>query len=291
MLAFLNIYFLLSLTIINGFQLRSRKCSNIGQRSYILTSRSASIFKNVPNSSINRSLPGLRPKVSTPMFEFNKNNEVIIESPSMNTRRITSSILVDGTIDEVWRTLTDYNNLAVHIPNLVKSYIVNSPSNTVRIFQEGAQKIIGFDFRASLVMEMIDRQSEDENSVQKMKRLGFKLVESAMFSNFDGEWTLRTHSRIRTFDTTTKMFYYRYKTQLTYSVFIRPKGPVPVVALEWRIREDVPINLAAMKAAVENSNRNSLPPSAGGNGASGGQYENAAPFVDWGTDETLGAYI
>merc|ERR1711862_991723 len=30
----------------------------------------------------------------------------------------------------------------------------------------------------------------------------------------------------------------------------RPKGPVPVVALEWRIREDVPTNLRAVKKAA-----------------------------------------
>lgn len=32
----------------------------------------------------------------------------------------------------------------------------------------------------------------------------------------------------------------------------RPKGPVPVGALEWRIREDVPTNLRAVKLASEN---------------------------------------
>jgi len=33
-------------------------------------------------------------------------------------------------------------------------------------------------------------------------------------------------------------------------VLVRPKGPVPVAALEWRIREDVPTNLRAVKAAT-----------------------------------------
>ena len=34
-------------------------------------------------------------------------------------------------------------------------------------------------------------------------------------------------------------------------VFIRPNGPVPVLPLEWRIKEDVPTNLNAVKAAAE----------------------------------------
>ena len=74
---------------------------------------------------------------------------MIIEAPSLNSRRITASIVIEAPIDEVWEILTDYNNLAIHVPNLVKSYLVPNPTNPkgLRLFQEGAQKIIGFDFR------------------------------------------------------------------------------------------------------------------------------------------------
>lgn len=34
-------------------------------------------------------------------------------------------------------------------------------------------------------------------------------------------------------------------------VHIRPKGPVPVLALEWQISNEVPNNLAALKKAAE----------------------------------------
>lgn len=34
-------------------------------------------------------------------------------------------------------------------------------------------------------------------------------------------------------------------------VHIRPKGPVPVLALEWQISNEVPNNLAALKRAAE----------------------------------------
>ena len=40
-------------------------------------------------------------------------------------------------------------------------------------------------------------------------------------------------------------------TRLSYAVDITPKGVVPVPAIEWRIREDVPSNLQALKTAVE----------------------------------------
>jgi hypothetical protein len=97
-----------------------------------------------------------------------------------------------------------------------------------------------------------------------------------MFSSFDGVWAARHVSRRQEFDSVFKtevwryyscitiidtiihnitaytlttpiysIFYdndiYRYKTKLTYSVLVRPRGPVPVFALEWRIKEDVPV--------------------------------------------------
>ena len=65
-------------------------------------------------------------------------NDVTIEAPSMNSRRITASILINGDINDVWSILTDYNNLATHVPNLVRSYLVPSPTNSIRLFQEGS---------------------------------------------------------------------------------------------------------------------------------------------------------
>lgn len=44
---------------------------------------------------------------------------------------------------------------------------------------------------------------------------------------------------------------FEYTTKLFYMVHIRPKGPVPVLALEWQISNEVPNNLAALKKAAE----------------------------------------
>ena len=59
---------------------------------------------------------------------------------------------------------------------------------------------------------------------------------------------MQPYSRLRSRTEPSK---YLYKTKLSYVVNITPKGPVPVPALEWRIREDVPTNLLAVKAAAE----------------------------------------
>lgn len=36
-------------------------------------------------------------------------------------------------------------------------------------------------------------------------------------------------------------------------VYIKPKGPVPVLALEWQISSEVPNNLSALKKAAESA--------------------------------------
>ena len=139
----------------------------------------------------------------------------------------------------------DYDNLATHVPNLVESSRRPHPSGGIRLFQEGAQKIVGFDFRASLVMDMVEVMEE---GASRPTRIGFSLVDSAMFASFDGEWRVQPYSRTRSKTDPNK---FAYKTKLSYRVNITPKGLVPVPALEWRIREDVPVNLIAVKAAAQ----------------------------------------
>ena len=170
--------------------------------------------------------------------------KVDIEATGINSRCISASIIVSAAPSKVWTILTDYDNLATHVPNLVKSDLQPHPSGGIRLYQEGAQKIVGFDFRASLTMDMTER-TEDRKAGS---RIMFQLVESAMFANFDGEWRVQPYSRVRSRADPTK---YEYKSKLSYRVNITPKGLVPVPALEWRIREDVPVNLQAVRVASE----------------------------------------
>lgn len=97
-------------------------------------------------------------------------------------------------------------------------------------------------------MDMMELADEGAMPDAPKNRIRFALVDSAMFASFDGEWRVQPYSRVRSKADPTK---FEYKTKLSYRVNITPKGLVPVPALEWRIREDVPINLAAVKAAAE----------------------------------------
>lgn len=51
--------------------------------------------------------------------------------------------MVGAPPEAVWAILTDYDNLATHVPNLVTSELRPHPNGGTRLFQEGAQKIVG----------------------------------------------------------------------------------------------------------------------------------------------------
>ena len=237
---------------------------------------------------------------------------VRIERTSANSRRIMGDITVPRPLKDVWAILTDYDRLAVHVPNLVESRIVSrSPfgepgdgSFTCKLYQKGAQKIAGFEFGASVTMQMTEVMSrrpgllpkafseqgtaieQDINGVSfpnNERRITFKCSESMFFSQFDGEWKAVERPGPDG----------NLETLLTYVVDVRPKGPVPVTALEWRIREDVPTNLRAVKQAAlhegfegvmkfREQRRPAASPSRGG----------LSRFnIKWDRDETMAAYI
>jgi hypothetical protein len=166
-----------------------------------------------------------------------------IERTSPNSRRISGEIMLDTPIDAIWNILTDYDNLSIHVPNLVESKVINNGGRSVggrpRVYQRGAQRIFGFEFGADVTMDMTEYVHhvglENESDLYSIE---FECVDSQFFSQFDGSWILEDCNG---------------KTMVRYIVDVRPKGPVPVAALEWRIKEDVPVNiLAVSKAAVAN---------------------------------------
>lgn len=176
---------------------------------------------------------------------------VRIEKTSSNSRRILGEITIPNVpMDAVWSILTDYDNLAIHVPNLVESKIIQRGMNgrpgdgqyQCRLYQKGAQKIIGFEFGASVTMDMKEAISASQ------QKINFKCYDSFFFQEFDGEW--KVHERPSSSFTNGDNTNNNIESVLSYVVDVRPKGPVPVAALEWRIREDVPTNLRAVKKAA-----------------------------------------
>ena len=163
-----------------------------------------------------------------------------IESTSSNSRRISGEIIIDTPIDDIWAILTDYDNLSTNVPNLVASKVINNAKRIIgarpRVYQRGAQKIFGFEFGADVTLDMTETVHHSDQ-YDNMYSIDFDCVDSQFFSQFDGSWILEQYSNA--------------KTMVRYIVDVKPKGPVPVAALEWRIKEDVPINILSVAKAAE----------------------------------------
>ena len=88
---------------------------------------------------------------------------VRIDRTSPNSKRIAGEIVVNASTMDVWSILTDYDDLSTHVPNLVKSKRTSfgpgeagDGSHPCRLYQRGAQKIMGFEFGADVTMDMTD---------------------------------------------------------------------------------------------------------------------------------------
>ena len=179
------------------------------------------------------SLSGSDPEADCPSTRV----RVQIDAPSPNKRVISADNLIYAPLPIVWQLLSDYGRLADHIPNLMMSELRNHPRNGIRVEQCGAQSILGFEFRARLVMDMTE---VNPNSAE-CRAINFDLVTSKDFKEFGGVWRME-----RVDDN---------KTALFYRVAIVPKGLVPVRAIEWRIAEDVPSNMNAVRLECERRRR------------------------------------
>jgi hypothetical protein len=80
---------------------------------------------------------------------------VDIKPTGPNSRRISASIAINASPDDVWAVITDYDHISDYTPSVLRSRVVPSKDTaTTRVFQESAQTIAGLEFRASLTMEM-----------------------------------------------------------------------------------------------------------------------------------------
>mmetsp|Transcript_28005 Transcript_28005/g.67492 ORF Transcript_28005/g.67492 Transcript_28005/m.67492 type:complete len:425 (+) Transcript_28005:396-1670(+) len=214
--------------------------------------RKSSISEPSVSNSYQRRNARSMSKIKSPSnsyTQFYKEGVLVgIERTSPNSRRISGELIMDIPIDAIWEILTDYNNLSAHVPNLVESRVINNGRRIVgdrpRVYQKGAQRIFGFEFGADVTMDMTESIHHDgqqnSNAATKMCSVDFKCVDSQFFSQFDGSWILEEYSNS--------------KTMVRYIVDVRPKGPVPVYALEWRIQEDVPVNILAVSNSARAQN-------------------------------------
>jgi ribosome-associated toxin RatA of RatAB toxin-antitoxin module len=141
-------------------------------------------------------------------------------------RQITAQTTLPYTQEQVWQVLTDYEHLADFIPNLATSQRLEHPQHGIRLEQIGVQNALFLKFSARVVLDM----TEDFPHA-----IHFKMVEGD-FNAFSGTWQLEPALE---------------GTQLTYRLCIWPKRTMPVIAIEKRLRSDLPRNLIAVQRRLE----------------------------------------
>lgn len=145
-------------------------------------------------------------------------------------RQISARLELDYAVEQIWQILTDYDSLAEFIPNLVKSQRLDHPQGGIRLEQVGMQKALMVDFSARVVLDM------EENFPQEIR---FEMVEGD-FKAFSGAWVLQSLKD-----------HHSPKTCLSYIVRVWPKLTMPVMAIERRIRSDLPMNLVAIQQRLQ----------------------------------------
>lgn len=164
---------------------------------------------------------------------------VSISRPARDVRRVNAAVLIRAPIETVWSLLSDYSQLDTHIPNLAESTVLGPLRAGARVRQCGAQTILGFTFKAAVTLDMAEIQRDDE--IVRAIEFRRSANDNGDFKAFHGVWKLDAVSPS--------------ETALYYDVSVSPKGLVPVRAIEWRISEDVPANMDAVKRICESRYR------------------------------------
>jgi ribosome-associated toxin RatA of RatAB toxin-antitoxin module len=145
-------------------------------------------------------------------------------------RRVEATIHLPHPIEQVWQALTDYEKLAEFIPNLSVSRRVPHPEGGIRLEQVGVQNLKVVTFSARVVLNMTE---------EYLSTIRFKMVEGD-FKAFSGEWLLQPMPETEAGG-----------TRLTYCLEVWPKATIPVIAIEQRLRKDLPANLRAILQHLE----------------------------------------
>ncbi len=140
-------------------------------------------------------------------------------------RRVEATIHLPHPIEQVWQALTDYEKLAEFIPNLSTSRRLPHPEGGIRLEQVGVQNLKVVTFSARVVLDMTE---------EYLSAIRFKMVEGD-FKAFSGEWLLQPMPETEAGG-----------TRLTYCLEVWPKATIPVIAIEQRLRKDLPANLKAI---------------------------------------------
>jgi ribosome-associated toxin RatA of RatAB toxin-antitoxin module len=168
----------------------------------------------------------------SPADETLKTEDVLLTVSKLagRQRRVEATIHLPHSVERVWQVLTDYETLADFIPNLSKSVRIPHPEGGIRLEQVGVQNLRIVTFSARVVLDMTE---EFQSAIH------FQMVEGD-FKAFSGTWLLQPMPESESGG-----------TRLTYCLEVWPKPAIPVIAIEQRLRKDLPANLRAIREYLD----------------------------------------
>mmetsp|Transcript_112013 Transcript_112013/g.215678 ORF Transcript_112013/g.215678 Transcript_112013/m.215678 type:complete len:292 (-) Transcript_112013:64-939(-) len=162
-----------------------------------------------------------------------------IEATGLRGRRLSGTIVIDASIEDVWSVITDYEGQPTIFEKLMACRRLPSTDGTILIQQESqVPRLPGLDRRQLVTMRMVEQAHLPRRKLEAL------LHESKMFSDITSRTTLTQLSPSRTELEYVTEFALR-KRQLLF------KGPQLQVIMEAGMRDEHPRNLQRLKQAAE----------------------------------------
>lgn len=81
-------------------------------------------------------------------------SEIVVDRDSDGMVQVQAQVFAPAPAEIVWQTLTDYDHLALFVPDMTSSRIVSAPGQPLRVAQKGATSFLMFSFPIEVVFEI-----------------------------------------------------------------------------------------------------------------------------------------
>ena len=143
---------------------------------------------------------------------------------------VTGGVFVEAPPEEVWKTLTDSDNLSKTLPKVVASRLVEKKNGEIILEQTGKTGILIFEKTVNFRLKIYE---------EYLHRVTFEQI-SGDFHIYHGEWLLETRPE-------------HEGTFLHYNAQIKPLFFAPPILVSFVQRQDLPGILHAHKQRAESA--------------------------------------
>ena len=168
------------------------------------------------------------------MHERNRllNGEILIDLSyhENDVIGVTGGIYIEARPQEVWKTLTDYDNLSKTLPKVVASRLIEKKNGEIILEQTGKTGILIFEKTVNFRLKVYE---------EHFHRVSFEQI-SGDFHVYRGEWLLEKHPEQK-------------GTFLHYNAKIKPLFFAPPILVSFVQRQDLPGILSAHKKQAESA--------------------------------------